>query len=142
MEEDLQEQGLGEGTRTVIAISNDSSIATTAGSKRELRDWLAPCFDRLVRVSYIASKEHEPIVIKQRTGRMAELRYIGGYSSQMVYSDELSKLSLRFRGEESADELLIVESDTVEIFQEDSSSWKMLHCSPRIGELILKGFEL
>jgi len=123
-------------------IELDGNDRPTLGTKRELRDLLSPYFGRLIRVGYIPLKSGAAVTFKQRTGYLEELDYAAVYDSQMNLNDDSSVLKFRLRGESSADELLIANSDTIELFQEDLRAWKFLHIAPRTLELIENGFEL
>jgi len=129
-------------------IELDENDAPTLETKRELRDLLTPYFGRLIRVSYIPSKPWEVVVLKQRTGYLEELNYTAVHDGEVtrdgdiVLNDDSSELKFRFRGEGSADEFLIADSDTIELFQEDRGAWKILHITHRMAELLQGGFKL
>lgn len=129
-------------------IELDGNDRPTLGTKRELRDLLTPYFGRLIRVSYIPTKPWEVTVLKQRTGYLEELSYTAVHDGEptrdgeIVLNDDSSELKFRLRGESPADEFLIADSDTIELFQEDLGSWKFLHITARMAELLENGFEL
>ena len=123
-------------------IELDGNDKPTLENKRELRDMLTPYFGRLIRVSYIPSKPWEVVRLKQRTGYLEELNYTASYDGRLNLDDDSSDLKFRLRGEGSAGEFFIADSDTIEIFQEDRGAWKFLHIAPRMVELLENGFEL
>lgn len=109
-------------------------------SKRELRDALEGCIGRLIRLSYYSgSPAGSSVTLTQRTAKLREVHLKAVYSSR-AYSDRDSALSLLLSKGDS--EQIAPGTDSVEVFQEDSNSWKFIHRSPSLTDLSGSGFEL
>lgn len=113
---------------------------TRLQSKLELRDTLEGCIDRLIRLSYSNSSPSESsVTLIQRTAKLREVRFKAVYSLS-TYSDQDSALSLFFS--EGEPEQVAPNTDSVEVFQEDSNSWRFVHRSQRLTDILNSGLEL
>lgn len=113
---------------------------TRLQSKLELRDALEGCIGRLIRLSYSnSSPSGSSVTLIQRTAKLREVRFKAVYSLS-TYSDQDSALSLFFS--EGEPEQVAPNTDSVEVFQEDSNSWRFVHRSQRLTDILNSDLEL
>jgi len=124
----------------VIELEKLGKIAQLK-DKRELRDVLAPHIGRLVRLSYYnGSIGSQQLVVVQRMAQLKEVHFEGGYSASRSYDDDRSILTLHLST--GSAEKITPGTDTVEVFQEDSGTWKFLNRAGGWKQLIDSGYEV